>query len=388
MNIGFIGLGYRAELAVRRFTYIKDVTIKAICDIDPGKVKSTKDYLEKRKIKHFDIYSDYKHLLEDASIDTVYISTPWHTHSEIAVNAMKSGKHAAIEVPAAKTLNECFELIKMSKQTNKQCCILENCCFDDFTMASSNMVKDGLFGEIYHCEGAYIHRLCERYIENNRDFKNNWMINEFITQTGNIYPTHGFGPISKLLDLNNTDRVVSINSISSSSNVYSQFVCEHFNENVNFSLADINTSILKTQKGKTIMLQLDMSTPRPYSRKHIVCGTKGFFHKYPTEEIAFLPDYNHYICKEEKAKLLNDYRDPFYIKSVEAFSKVDDPELIRRGVMDFAMDLNLVEAINENRTFMLDVYDAALWSSITELSQLSLKQNGAPIDVPDFKNLF
>lgn len=384
VNIGFVGLGYRAEFALHRFRYIANARIAAICDCDPNRCKEMTDLLSTHEIKEVNTYTSYEELIQNNKIDLVYISTPWDSHARIAIDAMLSGKHVAVEVPAAMTVAECFELIRISEATGKICTILENCCYDEFTMATHHMAECGLFGEIYHCEGAYIHRLCERMVGTNPDFKKAWMPRAYMKLNGNIYPTHGFGPLAMVLGLNRGDRAVSINSVSTRPRVYRDFVSQTYGEDVQFSLGDVSSSLITTYSGKTIELQFDIASPRPYNRKHLIVGTKGMCHKYPTEEIALMPDYHKYLSPESREKLLKQYRHPVITNIAPLFEKINNEMIRTKGILDYAMDYRLVQNLINGNTPDLDVYDAALWSSLVELSAQSAATNGAPVQIPDF----
>lgn len=384
INVGFVGLGYRAEFALNRFRYITDARIAAICDSDARRCIQIKEYLHAHGVCGLKCYNVYEELLQNKEIDLVYISTPWLSHAEIAVAAMKSGKHVAIEVPAAMTVTECWELVRTAEATDKICTILENCCYDEFTLATHNMVDAGLLGEIYHCEGAYIHRLCERMVGNNPDYKNAWMPRAYMEMNGNIYPTHGFGPLAMVLGLNRGDRAVYINSVSTRPRIYREYVAQTYGEEIDFTLGDVSSSFITTQSGKTIELQFDIASPRPYNRKHLVVGTNGMYHKYPTEEIALKPDYHHYLSPEEKAKLLHTYRHPIIAEVAPLFEQIDNEMVRSKGILDYAMDYRLIRNLVRGNVPDLDVYDAALWSSIVELSAQSAAATGAPVEFPDF----
>lgn len=384
INVGFIGLGYRAEFAIARFQYIPHAQISGICDTNVNKCEKISAQLKRNGYHSFKSTTDYNILLSDNAIDLIYISTPWHSHAQIALDAMKSGKHVAIEVPAAMTIAECNKLVQTSEETGKYCSILENCCYDEFTLATQNMIEDGIFGEVYHCEGAYIHRLCERIIGKNPEFEKEWMPQAYINMTGNIYPTHGFGPIAMALNINRGDRIARINSVSTRPRIFNEYVKETFNRDIHFNLGDVSSSIITTESGKTIELQFDIASPRPYNRKHLVVGTKGMFHKYPTEEIALKPDYHQYLPTKERDLLISRYKHPVIMETSPLFNKIDNSKIRKKGILDYAMDYRLIKNLYEGNPPDLDVYDAATWSSIVELSALSARKSGAPINIPDF----
>lgn len=386
VKIGFIGLGMRGPGAVSRMTFIEGVEIKALCDKLPERATAAQKYLEKKglpKAKEYSGENGWKEMIEKEDLDLVYICTPWHLHTPMAVYAMEHGKHAATEVAAALTIDECWQLVETSERTRKHCMMLENCCYDFFEMLTLNMVRQGMFGELIHAEGAYIHDLLDLNFNKN-GYEDMWRLKENIDYNGNIYPTHGLGPIAQCMNINRGDKMDYLVSMSSNDFMmgaeakkraekdafYNQFVGKNFRGNM-------NTTTIRTNKGKTMMLQHDVTSPRPYSRIHVLSGTKAFASKWPEpERIAF----GHEFVKDAELKKLYDTYTPPLIKHVGEMAK----KVGGHGGMDFMMDWRLIDCLRNGLPLDQDVYDAAAWSCIVPLSKKSVAKRSTSIDIPDF----
>lgn len=386
VRIGFIGVGNRGSGSVTRVNRVEGVETKAICDKREVKARDSADKLEKMGIKvdlYYENEDSWKKMCERPDIDLIYIATPWHLHTPMAVYAMKQGKHVAIEVPAATTLDECWQLVETSESTKKHCMMLENTCYDFFELLTLNMARQGYFGEIIHVEGAYLHDLRESLMTDGK-YSDNWRLKQNL-RNGSLYPTHGLGPVSQVLNLNRGDRMDYLVSTSSNDftlhdiavenakkdNYYQQFVDKKFRGN-------LNVTTIKTLKGKTIMIQHDVSTPRPYSRIHLISGTNGIAQKYP--EPGRISDHKHEWLKEaELAKLQEEFTPPIVKKIGEMAKQVGG-----HGGMDFMMDWRMIDCLRNGIPLDQDVYDAALWSAVAPLSEASVKNRSKSIDVPDF----
>jgi Oxidoreductase family, NAD-binding Rossmann fold len=387
VRIGVIGLGQRGSEAVERLSYIDGVEIVALCDKYPDRVAASQKTLEKMgrpKAKGYSGEEGWKALCESTDIDLVYTPTPWHLHTPIAVYAMKNGKHAATEVPAAKTLDECWEMVETSEKTKKHCMMLENCCYDFFEMLTLNMSRQGMFGEIVHAEGAYIHDLTKDWLFNKNAYADMWRLKENIGHNGSLYPTHGLGPIAQCMNINRGDKLDHLVSMSSSDFTMNNMVKalaekdSFYNEYVDKPYrGNMNTTLIKTNKGKSIMVQHDVSTIRPYSRIHLVSGTKGAAQKWPgPERVAF---GHSWIKKEELDNLYKKYSPPI-INHIGTIAK----EVGGHGGMDFIMDWRLIDCLRNGLALDQDVYDAAAWSCIVPLSQRSVTKKSRTVDIPDF----
>jgi predicted dehydrogenase len=387
VRIGVVGLGMRGSEAVERLSYIDGVEIVALCDKYPDRVAAAQKTLEKMlraKAKEFSGEDGWKALCESNDIDLVYSPTPWHLHTPIAVYAMKNGKHAAIEVPAAKTPEQCWELVETSEKTRKHCMMLENCCYDFFELLTLNMARNGLFGEIIHAEGAYIHDLSREYLFNKNAYADMWRLKENIGRNGNLYPTHGLGPIAQCMNINRGDRFEHLVSLSTNDFTLNDLAREmaakdqYFDQYVDKPYrGNMNTTLVRTYKGKTLMIQHDVSSPRPYSRIHVISGTKGSASKWPSpERISF----GHSWIKPDELKDLYDKYSPPLVKHIGAIAK----DVGGHGGMDFIMDWRLIDCLRNGLPLDQDVYDAAAWSAVGVMSERAVGKKFKPIDFPDF----
>lgn len=386
VRIGFIGLGNRGPAAVNRMNHIEGTAIKALCDIRPNKTAEVKKSLA-GSIHNPDVYTgnadEWKKMCERPDIDLVYIATPWSLHTPMAIYAMNHGKHVCVEVPAAKTIDECWQLVETSEKTRKHCIILENCCYDFFEQLTLNMSRQGLLGEIVHCEGAYIHTLIEENFSKEK-YYDMWRLKENFRK-GNLYPTHGLGPIAQILDINRGDKMEFLVSMSgydfqmgkiakqlaATDDFYKTYADKTFRGNM-------NTTTIRTNKGKTIMLQHDVTSPNIYSRIHKISGTLGSALKYPLEgKIAI--GHEDWVSNEEYKKLEEKYSTRIVTKIGEMAKRVGG-----HGGMDFLMDWRTIDCLRNGLPADMDVYDAALWSSIAPLSEWSVSNGSNSITVPDF----
>lgn len=385
VRVGFIGIGGRGGGAVWRYAFIPTAKISAICDLKQERL----DYIQKTlvdrninlpyKIKEYcGDENEWKKMCESDEIDLVYITTDWGNHTPMAVYAMEHGKHVVIEVPAATTLEECWQLVNAAEKTRKHCMMLENCCYDYFELTTLNMAQQGILGEIVHGEGAYIHEL-KGMIKGN-EWRKDWNVK----YNGNLYPTHGLGPVCQAMNIHRGDKMDYLVSISSNQFGMTQLAKEHFGADSpeakqTYARGDMNTSIIRTAKGKTIMVQHDVTSPRPYSRLHTISGTKGYVQKYPTENIALVPAQHSFMTDTQRDSVMKVYEHPI-IKQIGAVAA----EVGGHGGMDFIMDWRLIYCLNNSLPLDMDVYDAAEWSSLVELTRISLESNGSPVEVPDF----
>jgi hypothetical protein len=381
-----IGVGSRGTGAVLRLMQIENVEIKAISDKQEAQVKISQENLRKRGMpeaaEYYGNENEWKKLCERDDIDLVYICTPWAWHTPMAVYAMEQGKHAAVEVPAAKTLDECWQLVETSERTRKHCMMLENCCYDFFELMTLNMAQQGFFGEIVHVEGAYIHTLLEEIFAKDA-YADMWRLEEN-KRNANIYPTHGLGPVCQILNINRGDQMEYLTSISSNDFQVAKKAEElaaqddFYEKYAGISYrGNMNTSIIRTHLGKTIMVQHDITSPRPYSRIHLLSGTKACARKWP--EPARISVGHEWLGEEEMKKLEEQYT-PEIIKHIGVIAK----EIGGHGGMDFIMDWRLIDCLRNGLPLDQDVYDAALWSSVTELSEQSVASRSNSVDVPDF----
>ncbi|RNC65795.1 gfo/Idh/MocA family oxidoreductase [Proteiniphilum sp. X52] len=382
VRIGFIGVGNRGAAALRRYIHMEGVEIKAICDLKEELVKRGQSYLQNNNFPPATEYvgeDTWKEVCERDDIDLVYICTDWLTHTPMAVYAMKQGKHVAIEVPAAVTIEECWQLVDTAEKTRKHCMMLENCCYDFFELTTLHMAQQGVFGELVHGEGAYIHDLRSQ-LKNVRG----WRVKFYETYNGNPYPTHGFGPICQAMNIHRGDKMNFLVSVSSDQFGMSAYLKGLYGEGspesqIRHRLGDMNTTIIRTEKGKTIMVQHDVTSPRPYSRLHALSGTKGFAQKYPAPYIALEPDAHQFLPEDKFKELVKEYEHPF-IKEIGEKAK----QVGGHGGMDYMMDYRLIYCLRNGLPLDMDVYDAAEWSCLVELTRLSATNGGRPVKIPDF----
>lgn len=387
VRIAVIGLGNRGQMALERLPKIQGVKIIAIADIDSNKVNSSYNkyfnHYEFLKPDRYYLKDDWKRICERKDIDLIYVCTHWDLHTPIAVYAMEHNKHVAVEVPAALTVKECWELVKTSEKTKKHCIQLENCMYDFFEISVLNMVQNNRFGELVHTEGAYIHDL--RSLNFSKTYYwDYWRLRNLQKTDGNTYPTHGLGPLAHLLNIHRGDRMTYLVSMSSKEFGLSKFSREKLSdENIwkdeSYKKGDMNTTLIHTYKGKTIMLQHDVTSPRPYSRLFTVSGTEGFVQKYPVPSMSFSPKSHNSLKREQISDTIIKY-EPTVIKNIKNQAK----EIGGHGGMDFIMDYRLIYCLRNGLPLDQDVYDAAEWSSIVELSKKSVQKGSRPMKIPDF----
>ncbi len=387
VRIGFIGLGMRGPDAVRRMMKIEGVEVKALCDLLPERVKKVNAAVVKEGRPEAAEYSGeegWKKLCERDDIDLVYTCTPWLLHTPICLYAMKHGKHAVTEVPAALTIKDCWELVNTSESTGRHCMMLENCCYDFFEMATLNMARQGLLGEIIHGECAYIHDLRSLKFDTKNGYQGMWRLKEAIKHTGNLYPTHGLGPVAQIMNIHAGDKFDFLTSMSTNQFGMSLYAVEKYGADSpeakqKYKLGDMNTTLVKTAMGHTIMIQHDTTSPRPYSRIHILSGTKGIAMKYPQQQIALEPSAHSWLPKDKYDDLMKKYEHPLTKQIGEVAKKVGG-----HGGMDFIMDYRLIYCLRNGLPLDQSVYDAAAWSSIVELSEISTMNKSKSVEVPDF----
>jgi len=385
VRIGFIGLGNRGPGHLNNASLLEGVDIKALCDVVPEKVDKAKNHIANSGFNP-DLYTgkdDWKKICDREDLDLIYIATPWAMHTPMAVYAMEHGKHVCIEVPAAKTIEECWQLVETSEKTRKHCMMLENCCYDFFELLTLNMARQGFFGEIVHGDCGYIHNLFESNF-NKKTYWDMWRLRENSNRRGNLYPTHGLGPVCQIMDINRGDKMeflVSVMSrdfmmnqkakeLSATDSFFKDFVDKPYRGNM-------TTTTILTNKGRTIMVQHDVTSPNPYSRIHKISGTKGSALKYPEPPRISIEDK--WFTPEEFKDLEKKYQ-PAIVKKIGELAK----KVGGHGGMDFLMDWRLIDCLRNGLPLDQDCYDAALWSSIAPLSEKSVANRSTSVDIPDF----
>jgi predicted dehydrogenase len=390
VRIGFIGLGQRGPGHLNNMTKLMGIKINGLCDIRESSVKKAAKLLDGTSHQPT-LYSGdkdaWKKLCEREDIDAVYIATPWDMHVPMAVYAMEHGKHAFVEVPAAITLDQCWQLVETSERTRKHCMMLENCCYDFFELLTLNMARQGYFGDIIHGEGAYLHNLLGLNFDKN-GYYDMWRLKQNATRNGNIYPTHGLGPLCQLMNINRGDKMDYLVSMSGNDfsmekkaeelaakdDFFKPFTGKHYRGNM-------NTISIRTQSGRTIMIQHDVSSPNIYSRIHKITGTKGTALKYPLPGKISNSTKEDWVSDSEMKELEKKYQ-PAIVKKIGELAK----EVGGHGGMDFLMDWRVIDCLRNGLPLDQDVYDAALWSSISPLSEKSVANRSSAVDIPDFTN--
>ena len=396
VRVAIIGLGMRGPGAAHRFAHIPGVEVVALCDVLESNTKKVNASLVAAgKPKAQEFFGDtaiWREVTKLPNVDLVYVATPWASHATMGVQAMKDGKHVAIEVPAAMNLQEIWDLVNTSEATRKHCMQLENCVYDFYELTTLNMAQQGLFGEVLHTEGAYIHNLEPFW----NDYWSNWRLEYNIEHYGDLYPTHGLGPVCQVLNMHRGDKMKTLVSMQTKTVCIPEFIKKSTDRDVSkdFRNGDHTTTLINTEKGKTINIQHNVATPRPYDRMYQLTGTKGFANKYPVEGYALEASQvdstiitNHenlsghdFVSGEMKAELMKKYKHPIVNEQLEETAK----KVGGHGGMDYIMDYRLIYCLQNGLPLDMDVYDLAEWCSLIELSKISIENQSAPVEVPDF----
>ena len=387
VRIGYVGLGNRGGAAVPRMIHIDGISVNALCDIRQEKAEAAKAMLKETTFNPALYYGNedaWKKLCEREDIDLVYIATPWDLHAPIATYAMNHGKHVAVEVGPANTLDECWEMVEASERNKRHCVILENCCYDFFELLTLNMARQGFFGEIVHGAGAYLHEIAPSFFDKKARY-NLWRLRENAHRNGNLYPTHGLGPVCQIMNINRGDKMDYLVSVSSNDFTINELAKEAAAKDKDFLpfvnspfIGNMNTSTIRTHRGKTILVQHDISSPRPYSRIHQISGTKGIAVKYPEPGRIATGDKD-WATEAQMKQYEEKYTLPIVSRLGEMAKQVGG-----HGGMDFLMDWRLIDCLRNGLPMDHDVYDAALWSAIAPLSEWSVAHRSNSIEVPDF----
>ena len=409
VRVAFVGLGMRGPGAVQRFSIIPGVQIVALCDYEEERAEKCQKFLRNAGLPPADIYSGekgYEKVCKRKDVDLVYVATDWDHHFPVAKCALENGKHTAIEVPSAMNLDQCWELINLSEKTRKHCMILENCCYDWFELRTLNMAQAGVFGEILHVKGAYIHNLdpfWDSYWKNpdgSDPDRLGWRMKYNMENRGDVYATHGLGPVAQALDIHRGDRITTLVAMDTKSSHGRAYVEKRTGRPcTNYRNGDHTTTLMRTQNGKVIEIQHNVMNPQPYNRLYQLVGTKGFADKYPlrengdgrgyaldaaqmqasgvTPQIDNLNSHDYMPYEEQKA-LTAQFESPIIKKYAERGRKLG------HGGMDFMMDSRLVYCLQNGLPLDMDVYDLAEWCSLAELGTLSMDNNCASVAFPDF----
>ncbi|WP_247235362.1 Gfo/Idh/MocA family protein [Telluribacter sp. SYSU D00476] len=389
VRIGIIGVGNRGNGHMKLIHGCGDkARIVAIADVQERYTKRAQEWLDSKGVKGVTYYSGkadaWKEMVKRDDLDLVIIATPWEDHVPMAVYAMQQGKHTAIEVPAAYTLEDCWKLVNTAEQTQRNCMMMENVCYGDEELMLLNMAHQGVFGTLTYAECGYIHDLRDQLFSPDY-YYNMWRMKHNETRDGNLYPMHGLGPVSQYLDIDRGDRfshLVSMSSLEASlsedSTTLAKPGTEYYGKK-GFKHGDMNNTLIKTHLGRTILIQHDVVTARPYNRINMLAGTKAFHVGYPSRISMKGKDSHNFLNDKEYKEVKEKYTHPIWNKMKEEIAKNGG-----HGGMDFVMMYRMIDCLNRGLPLDMDVYDAASWSAVTPLSALSIKGNSASVKFPDF----
>ncbi len=383
VRIGFVGVGRMGTNHVRNLLRIEGAVITAVCDIVEEHTTRAQDLVEEAGQPRPTGYSrgeyDFKRMCASEDLDLVFTATPWEWHVPVCVAAMENGKHAATEVPAAITLEGCWQLVETAEKHQKHCIMMENCCYGRAEMTTLNMVRRGVLGALVHGSGGYMHDI--RAIFAGEHPGREWFQAHALERDGSLYATHGLGPVAQYMDINRGDRFESLVSMSSPSLGMSAYIRDKFPEDdprqhLQFASGDVNTTLIRTALGRTITVVYNGNSPRPYSRINMIQGTKGIIEGYPDRV------YIDGVSPGHDWEPMDNYWDAY------------EPELWRvhgseaagygHGGMDYLENLRLIHCLRQGKPLDMDVYDAAAWSAVFPLSEKSVANGGAVIEAPDF----
>lgn len=407
VKVGIIGLGMRGPGAVSRLSAIPGVRVTALSDLYQARVDARNAWLAQNGFSTAKAYygseDEWKKLIEDPEVNLVYIATPWQMHATMVLYALECGKHVACEVPMVFSVEESWQIINKAEEKRVHCMLLENCCYGENEMLALNLVRNNILGTLVHGEGAYIHDLRGWNFRGEGSYEGFWRLKWNAQHTGNPYATHGLGPICQYMNIGRGDQMRVLTAMSTANIGYSEYVKAHQAQidalaaNANgskygmsdrqaltgpWAMGDMSTALIKTEQGRTIMVQHDTTSPRPYTRLNLISGTRGILKDYPLQ-IALDPNYeaphlgwaNQAQMNEIRAK----FRHPLWRESGEIAKKMGG-----HGGMDFLMDLRLCYCLQNGLPLDINVYESCQWSVLAELTETSAKNDGAPVTVPDF----
>ena len=404
IKAAFIGVGARGTGHAKQIASINGTEVVAICDLYKDLAERSKNNCTEigkgQRHKNIKLYygseNDWMSMLDEVKPDIVFISTNWNTHAPMAIESMKKNVHAFVEVPIATTIEDMWKIIDTSEKTKKHCMMMENVNYGRDELMFLNMCRKGLIGDFLHAEASYIHSLRFQMDEQKRG-TGSWRTYHYANGKGNLYPTHGLGPVAQYMNLSRQDdnfsKLVSYSSPALGRKLYAnkKYPKDHKWNKLNFKNGDINTSLIKTELGRTIMVQWDETSPRPYSRHNLIQGTQGTLAGFPTR-VAFdkesniknnisdeSVDYHSWIQGKSLEKLYEKYDHPLYIRLGNLAKKMGG-----HGGMDFIMRYRIIECLREGLPLDQNVYEGCFWSAVGPLSGKSVKEEGSPQKFPDF----
>ena len=393
IRVAIVGLGDRGSWAVIRYTQVPWTKTVALCDAEQDRAQASADWLEAGGYPRPAVYSGpeaYRELCAREDVDLVYVCTDWAHHVPVALCAMEHGKHVAIEVPSANSLKECWDLVNTSERTRRHCVILENCCYDFFEMMSLQLAQQGALGEIMHAEGAYHHNL-EPYWN---QYWEDWRLKFNATHRGDLYPTHGLGPVAQALNINRGDRFTTLVAMDTKS-VAGKEIMRSWRgvENPEFKNGDLVCTLLRTAQEKTVLIEHDVLTPRPYNRMYQLVGTRGYSAKYPVEQVTVAQEVldamgvNYTITDTHAslpAEVIDELAAKVEIPILNDELKAKAKQVGGHGGMDWIMDYRLAYCLHYGLPVDMDVYDLASWCCLPALGTLSMQNGFRAVEVPDF----
>ncbi|MBR2460890.1 MAG: Gfo/Idh/MocA family oxidoreductase [Clostridia bacterium] len=392
-RIAVVGLGNRGYYMIRDVLLaFEDVDVTAVCDVYPDRNERVAQLVKEKKGFIPFTTTDYRELLARDDIDAVYVSCSWEYHIEIAIASMKAGKPVGVEVGGAYSVEELHEMVRVREETNVPLMLMENCCYNKEELLATAVARSGKLGEIVHCMGAYAHDLRHEIAYGN--INRHYRLRNYRYRNAENYPTHELGPIAKLLDINRGNRMVSLVSVASKAAGMEQYISDHpeLTEkdptliNARFKQGDIVHTIITCQNGETILLKLDTTLPRSYSREFTVRGTKGSY--YMDSNSFYIDGMKEFWTPVDGIKNTldnaKDYEEEFLPTVWKNMS--EESKKYGHGGMDAVMFRDFIECLREGKEMPIDVYDAAAWMCITALSEQSIAQGGAPQSIPDFTN--
>ncbi|MEX2273318.1 MAG: Gfo/Idh/MocA family oxidoreductase [Vicinamibacterales bacterium] len=383
VRIGYVGIGGMGSAHVNNLLKIDGCRITAVCDINPARTAWAVKTITAAGHPAPAVYEkgprDFERLCAEEDLDLVYNATPWEWHVPICLAAMKNGKHAAVEVPAAMSLDDCWALVDAAEKHQKHCVMMENCNYGRMEMLAFHLTRLGMFGEIVHAEGGYLHDL--RDIKFSNRGEGLWRRAWSQKLNGNLYPTHGLGPVANCMDINRGDRFDYVVSMSGPSRGLQNWAAEHFPPDApqrreRYVLGDVNVSLVKTANGRTIYVAHDTNLPRPYSRIHLVQGTKGIFQGYPDR--VYVEGRGKPHQWQPANEYLKEFDHPLWKDIAERAAGAG------HGGMDYMEDYRLIKCLREGLPTDMNVYDAAALSSLVGATVKSVAQKSRPVDIPDF----
>lgn len=388
IRVGQIGLGGRGFGLLKDVILLQeDVDVVAVCDLYEDRRRRAADAIKEKKGYEPVMTDNYHDIMAMEDVDAVVVTAAWECHIEPAIAAMKAGKYVGVEVGGAYSVDDCWRLVRTYEETGVPCMLMENCCYGRQELLVLNMVKQGLFGDIVHCQGGYRHDLREE-ITNGRENRH-YRLRNYMNRNCENYPTHELGPIAKVLGINRGNRMISLNAIASKAAGLHEYIlkekgADYDLANTTFAQGDVVTTIIKCAHGETITLTLDTTLPRAYSRGFHVQGTKGMYME--DNRTVFIDGVHNKYDFEWKEQWNNveeyykDYEHPIW-------KKYQEEGLVGgHGGMDGLVFGAFFEAVKNKTQVPIDVYDMAAWMCITALSEESIAQSGAPVSIPDFTN--